>query len=204
MPRELEIGAPILMILGSVSIIYGGFQALSARTTTEVLAYSSIGQVGYILIALGIGSHVGLVAAILFSIVNAVNKALLFLTVPLRGWLVGGAVAIAAFCVGGVPPTSGFFGKLGVFRAAVADDQPLVIALIFIGSLLSFIYMFQIYNSRFWEISAEEASEGIVPTSLARRGLICLLAAFVMVVGLWPEPLLYISEHAADAIIPAS
>ena len=200
MPRELEIGAPVLLTLGSLSIIYGGFQALSSRSATEVLAYSSIGQVGYILIALGLGGHLALVAAILFSIVNSVNKALLFLAVPLRGWLVGGVVAIGALSVAGVPPTSGFFGKLGVFRAAVADDQPLVIALIFIGSLLSFIYMFQVYNSRFWEISAEESREGIVATPIARRSLLCILALFLIVLGLWPEPLLYLSERAAVAV----
>jgi multicomponent Na+:H+ antiporter subunit D len=168
-----------------------------------VLAYSSIGQVGYILIALGIGGDLALVAAILFAIVNAVNKTLLFLTVPLRGWLVGGAVAVAAFSVAGVPPTSGFFGKLGIFRAAVADDQPLVIALIVVGSLLSFVYMFQVYNARFWEITAEEGHEGVLPTPMARRALVCVLATAVVVAGLWPEPLLYVSERAATAIAAA-
>lgn len=200
MPRELELGAPVLLVLGSASIIYGGFQALSCRSAVEVLAYSSIGQVGYILIALGIGGHVGLVAAVLFSVVNSINKTLLFLAVPLRGWLVGAAMAIAAFSVAGVPPSSGFFGKFGVFRAAVADDQPLIIALIFIGSALSFVYMFQLYNARFWDISTEEARDGVVPSVIARRGLICVLAAFVLVIGVWPEPLLYLSEQAAFAI----
>lgn len=200
MPRELEIGAPVLLTLGAASIIYGGFQALSGRSAGEVLAYSSIGQVGYILIALGIGGHVGLVAAVLFAIVNAINKTMLFLAVPLRGWLVGAVMAIAAFSVAGVPPSSGFFGKLGVFRAAVADDQPYIIALILIGSALSFVYMFQLYNSRFWDISTEDAQAGVVPSVIARRGLICALAAFVIVIGVWPEPLLYLSEQAAYAI----
>ena len=199
LPRELELGAPVLLTLGALSIIYGGFQALSGRSAGEVLAYSSIGQVGYILIALGIGGHVGLVAAVLFAIVNAINKTMLFLAVPLRGWLVGAAVAIAGFSVAGVPPSSGFFGKLGVFRAAVADDQPVVIALIFIGSALSFVYMFQLYNGRFWEISNDDGREGIVPSSVARRTLVCGLAALVVVIGVWPEPLLHLSEQAAWA-----
>ena len=200
MPRELELGAPVLLVLGAASIIYGGFQAISCRTAVEVLAYSSIGQVGYILIALGIGGHAGLVAAVLFAIVNAINKTLLFLAVPLRGWLVGAVMAIAAFSVAGVPPSSGFFGKFGVFRAAVADDQPVIIALIFIGSALSFVYMFQLYNSRFWDISTEEARDGVVPSVIGRRGLIVILAAFVLVIGVWPEPILHLSEQAAFAI----
>lgn len=200
MPRELELGAPVLLVLGAASIVYGAFHALSGRSAAEVLAFSSIGQVGYILIALGIGGHIGLVAAILFSIVNAINKTMLFLAVPLRGWLVGAVVAVAAFSVAGVPPSAGFFGKLGLVRAGVEDDQPVIVALIFIGSALSFIYMFQLYNGRFWEISAEERRDGVVATPIVRRTLAIVLAAAVIGAGVWPEPLLYLSEQAAHAI----
>ena len=200
MPRELEQGAPVLILLGAASIIYGGFQALSTRSAPEVLAYSSIGQVGYILIAIGIGGHVGFVAAVIYTIVNAVNKAVLFLAVPLKGWLVGGVMAVAAFSVAGVPPTLGFFGKLGIFRAAIDDDRPVVVVLIFVGSALSFVYMFQLYSARFWDITPDEAAEGIEPSALARRLLVGVLAAFLFVVGVWPEPLLYLGEHAALAL----
>jgi multicomponent Na+:H+ antiporter subunit D len=51
--EELALGATAVLVLGSASIIYGALQAISRRDTSEVLAYSAIGQVGYVLVALG-------------------------------------------------------------------------------------------------------------------------------------------------------
>jgi multicomponent Na+:H+ antiporter subunit D len=59
LPRELEIGSVAVLVLGSASIIYGALQAISRRDTSEVMAYSAIGQVGYILLALGLGGPPG-------------------------------------------------------------------------------------------------------------------------------------------------
>ena len=53
---------------------------MSRRTAGEMLAYSAIGQVGYVLVAIGVGGPVGFAAAILYTVVNALNKTLLFLT----------------------------------------------------------------------------------------------------------------------------
>ncbi|HEU4492622.1 MAG TPA: proton-conducting transporter membrane subunit, partial [Rubrobacteraceae bacterium] len=85
LPRELELGAAAVMILGAASIIYGGLQAISRRDTSEVMAYSAIGQVGYILLALGVGGPVGYAAAVLYAVVNSLNKGVIFLSAGLRG-----------------------------------------------------------------------------------------------------------------------
>src|SRR5215210_7670480 len=89
MQRELEIGSTAVLVLGSASIIYGALQAISRRDTTEVLAYSAIGQVGYVLVALGVGGAIGFSAAVVYAVANSLNKALLFLASELRGPLVG-------------------------------------------------------------------------------------------------------------------
>src|SRR3954451_14028673 len=109
--------------------------AVSRGDTAEMLAYSAIGQVGYVLVALGVGGPVGLAAAVLYSVVNALNKGLLFLTAGLRGRLVAGAFVVGALSVAGVPPATGFVGKLELFRTAVsgssaAGDAALVVLLL--------------------------------------------------------------------------
>ena len=169
MPEELQLGAPILFTLGIMSIVYGSMQAISRRSIPEVLAYSSIGQVGFILIALAIGGEAGYAAAILFAIVNSLNKTLLFLSENLRGWLVGFAFVVGAFSVAGVPPAGGFLGKAGLFRAAVDDDQWAIIALVVVGSVFSFVYMFQTYQRRFW-IPPDEGQISSRPTVRHRSG----------------------------------
>jgi formate hydrogenlyase subunit 3/multisubunit Na+/H+ antiporter MnhD subunit len=74
-----------LILLGGLSILYGALQAVGTRTTSEVLAWSSIRRVGYILVVLGVDGPIGFSVAVLYIIVNAMNKRVLFLTVGLRG-----------------------------------------------------------------------------------------------------------------------
>ncbi|CCF84741.1 complex I subunit 5 family protein [Nitrolancea hollandica] len=196
MPRELTLTAEGLILIGSMSILYGAFQAVGARTASEVIAWSAIGQVGYILVALGVGGPVGLGAAILYTIVNALNKLVLFLAVGLRGWLVGAAFALAAFSVAGVPPSAGFFGKVALFRAGVTAGNTALLVLIFLGGALSLLYLFQLYQRDYWARPAE-----FPPSPLPARILVLALAAGVVLLGLWPEPLLALSAMAA-AVLP--
>jgi multicomponent Na+:H+ antiporter subunit D len=203
LPEELQLGAPVIFALGVASIIYGSMQAISRRSIPEVLAYSSIGQVGFILIALAIGGEAGFTAAVLFAIVNALNKTLLFLSEDLTGWLVGLAFVIGAFSVAGVPPAGGYLGKAGLFRAATYDDQWAIIALVILGSVLSFIYMFQAYQRRFWVPPDEEAPPR--PSSApSLRAVVVVLALLTVLAGVWPEPLFWISQQAARAVPPGA
>lgn len=193
---ELRLGAPVLIAIGTLSILYGAMQALSRRSCAEVLAYSAIGQAGYVLIALGIGGVVGIAAAVLYAVVNALNKALLFLTTEIRGWIVGAAFAVGAFSVAGVPPSAGFFGKVELFRAGIEEQSAALVALIFLGGALSFVYMFQIYQHDFWSRSRRVgAASPVVPRAVAAA-----LAVVVVAIGLWPEPLLAVSRDAAEAV----
>lgn len=197
LPDELEYGAIALMVIGTVSILYGAMQALSRRTCGEVLAYSAIGQAGYVLIALGIGGPVGIAAAIVYAVVNSLNKALLFLVSQLRGWVVGAAFAVGAFSVSGIPPSAGFFGKLELFRAGIEEQSIALVALIFLGGALSFIYMFQIYQHDFWGSDRRVGAASAV----APRVIAVILAVIVVAVGVWPEPLLAVSREAAEVLV---
>ena len=201
LPRELEFGAPAVMAIGAASIAYGSLQAVSRRDASEVLAYSAIGQAGYVILALGVGGPVGFTAAVVYAVVNSLNKGVLFLAAGLRGPLVGAAFAVGAFSVAGVPPAAGFLGKLAVFKASAAvETLPatiVLVALVFLGSALSFLYSFQVYQRRF--MAPKGASPG-KPSPAAARFLVVSLAAFVVLVGLWPEPLVLLSE-AAGAVL---
>ncbi|HVM17831.1 MAG TPA: proton-conducting transporter membrane subunit [Gaiellaceae bacterium] len=196
LPNELEFGALVVLLLGAASIVYGSMQALSRAAVGEVLAYSAIGQAGYILVALAVGGPVGYAAAVLYSVVNSLNKVLLFLAIGLRGWLVGAAFVVGAFSVAGVPPTAGFFAKVAMFQTGVASTHPiLLVALIFVGSALSFVYMFQIYQHEYWR--TEQAGPVSAPV---RRALVAGLAVVVVGLGVWPEPLLELSRRAAEVL----
>lgn len=190
-PRELAAASGVLLVLGAASIIYGAHQAVSRHATSEVLAYSSIGQVGYIMVALAIGGSSGWAAAVIYAVLNSLNKVLLFLSGSLRGWLAGAAFVIGAFSVAGLPPAGGFLAKMALFRIAVADDRPWIVALVFFGGALSFVYMFQLYRRRTSEIDEADTSP------VAIQALIVVLALLILFIGVYPELLLNMAERAA-------
>jgi multicomponent Na+:H+ antiporter subunit D len=193
LPRELELAGIALVVIGGASILYGGVLAISRTSAGEMLAYSAIGQIGYVLVAIGVGGQVAFAAAILYTVVNALNKTLLFLSAQMRGAVVAGVFALGAFSVVGVPPAAGFVGKLELFRAAA--DEPVLIALFFVGSALSFVYAFQIYQHDFWRSPRRGK-----PNAAAEQAVVVVLALLVLAAGLWPEPLLALSHDAAQAL----
>jgi multicomponent Na+:H+ antiporter subunit D len=195
LPRELELASGALIAIGAASIVYGGVLAVSRRTGAEMLAYSTIGQVGYVLVAIGIGGPVGFGAAILYTIVNATNKTMLFLTTRLRGVVIGGLFALGALSIAGVPPAAGFVGKLEVFQAVVG--QPVLVAVAVLGSLLSLVYAFQIYQFEHWRPEGGDVAQ----SGVSRRNLVPLiLGAAILAMGVWPEPLVALSDAAAAVL----
>jgi len=193
LPRELDLAASALIVIGCASILYGGVLAVSRRSGGEMLAYSAIGQVGYVLVAIGIGGPVGFGAAILYAMINSLNKTLLFLTTRMRGAVVGAAFVVGALSVAGVPPAAGFVGKLGLFRAAV--DIPAVLVLLFLGSALSLLYVFQVYQYDFWRTARAGP-----PSARGQQLVLGAMALLVLAAGVWPEPLLALSSAAARVL----
>jgi multicomponent Na+:H+ antiporter subunit D len=194
LPNELRFGAAVLVAIGAASILYGALLAVSGREPADVLAYSSIGQAGYVLVALAMGGP-GYAAAVLYALMNAGNKTLLFLATGLRGPLVGAAFAIGAFSVAGIPPAVGFLGKAALFRVGIEQGSAALVGLVFVGGALSFVYMLRIYQRTFWV-----ASPAGPASRVSARLLVLGLAVVLLVLGAWPEPLLAVSRDAAAAL----
>jgi multicomponent Na+:H+ antiporter subunit D len=195
LPNELELGATALIVIGCASIVYGGVLAISRRDPAETLAYSAIGQVGYVLVALGVGGPVGLSAAVLYALVNSLNKTMLFLAVGVRGALISAVFVLGALSVAGMPPAVGFLGKLALLHTGIVARSPALVALLVAGSALSFIYMFQMYQHEFWRTPrADHANRWRLQL------LPAMLAVLVLAAGLWPEPLLALSRDAAAVL----
>jgi multicomponent Na+:H+ antiporter subunit D len=195
LPAHLDEAAPALLALGALSLVYGAHQAVSVRSTGEMLAYSAVGQAGYVLLALGVGGAAGLSAAVLYALVNALNKALLFLASGVRGRGAEVAFAVGAVSVVGLPPAAGFFGKVALFDATLAAGHAALVALVFLGGALSFVYMFQAYQRHFWRPAPED-----VPSPWPVRLVALGLAALVVALGVWPEPLLAASRLAVGEL----
>ena len=126
-----------------------------------MLAYSSIGQMGLVLVAFGIGTEEGVFAALFLMLNHAVIKSLLFLSgsylvynstekyihemnglgkfLPITSFL----FALGALAIVGMPPFAGFWSKWSVLTAAGHSGMLLVIALVLLVSLVEVVYYFR-------------------------------------------------------------
>lgn len=194
LPAALQTGRVVLLAIGAATILVGSVLAISRQPVPEILAYSSVAQNGYILLALGIGGHAGFAAAYVYAIVNSIAKALLFSTTGVRGPLVGAAFLVGAMSTAGLPPALGFVGKLALFRAAWTSREVWLVAWIVGGALLAFFYMFQAYQQRFWMVEEHQRSLRSVRVGL---GIFALAA---LALGAWPEPLLGAGSQIAQLL----
>jgi len=135
---------PVLIVMGLASVLVGGVGAVSRGTLDGLFAYSSIGQIGFVAIPIGIAAattsrslrHLGILAALVYALHHALAKGLLFLSTGVVRDAVGttqlsklgglgarspafaSVVLVGGLSLVGVPPLAGFFGKLFVFDAA--------------------------------------------------------------------------------------
>ena len=127
----------ILTVLGCISMVVGVVLALYQWDYKRLLAYSSISQVGYIILGFGLGTPLGILGALFHLVNHSVFKTLLFLTsgsveyatgtrdlremgglrekMHITSW----SSLVASFSISGVPPFSGFWSKLIIIIACV-------------------------------------------------------------------------------------
>ncbi len=173
----------IVLILGGLGMIMGSVFAIFQRDIKRVIAYSTVAQMGYIFLGIGIGTDMGVTIAIFHIIGHALTKSALFLSVGamieqtghksldrLRG--VGkempitlGLFSIGALSMIGIPVLPGFISKWHLSLASIAAGETILIAVILISSLLNAIYYFPIVINGFF---GEENMQGKVYKSKSK------------------------------------
>ena len=158
----------VLMIIGTLSIAVGAFAALGQKNFKRMLAYSSISQIGYIIIGLGAANEIGLVGAILHLFNHSVFKTLLFVnaaavekqsgTVDMdelgglssRMPVTGFTSVLAFLSTAGVPPLSGFWSKLLIVVGVWQAGSPVVAVLAILLSLMTAAYFLSMQRRVFF------------------------------------------------------
>jgi len=148
----------ILSWMGAVAMIMGSIFAIMQSDLKRMLAYSSIAQIGYIVLGVGLANRMGLTGGLLHILNHAFMKGCLFLVAGAIVYKMGmrniyqfkdlyrkmpytmAAFTIAAFSMIGIPPTCGFFSKLYLILGSIDAKQWVFVALILISSMLNVVY----------------------------------------------------------------
>ena len=173
----------VLLVLGTVSILVGAIAALGQTDMKRMLAYSSISQVGYIVLALGAGGELGVVAASFHLFNHAIFKSLLFVDAAaiesragtselsrLGGIggkmpVTGATATLGMLSAAGIPPFAGFFSKLLIIVALFKSDHTYFAVVAVLASLLTLGYFLSMQRQAFFGKPAEGLEEVTEATS---------------------------------------
>jgi len=151
--------AYVMAWIGAITVVVASFLAVLQEDIRKLFAYSSVGQVGYILLAFGIGTSLGFAGGLFHVLSHAVFKGLFWLVTAAIILQTGktqfkdmGGLAekmpftfamglIAVLSLSGIPPMAGFASKWLIYEAAIQAHMPLVAGAIFLGSGLAFAYV---------------------------------------------------------------
>ncbi len=157
---------PIAQIIGwlaAIGIIYGSIMAIAQKELKRMLAYSSVAQVGYIGLGLGLANPLGFIGAVLHILNHAFMKGCLFLVSANMRYKLGhsdisrmdqsirkkmpwtmAAFTVAALSMVGLPPMAGFFSKWYLVLGTIRNSNWVFLAVILASSLLNAVYFFRV------------------------------------------------------------
>lgn len=174
----------ILMIIGTFGIIGGSVYAIYQTNVKRMLAYSSIAQLGYILVAIGLASQPGFTAALLHIFNHALIKGSLFMALGIIFFRFAStelssmsgigktmpftmaAFTIAGLSLIGIPGTAGFVSKWYLITALIdASFWPLAL-LILLASVLTLIYVGKVLEVAYFRAAPQGVEKQKVPATM--------------------------------------
>ncbi|MEN9686139.1 MAG: hypothetical protein RLZZ28_1925 [Bacteroidota bacterium] len=195
-----EIWYQMIFLLSLLTIVIGNLFALRQNNIKRFLAFSSIAQVGFILVGISGSSQAGTASVVYFILVYLFSNLAAFGVIGLVTALTGReniddykafysnnkllswVLTIALFSLAGVPPTAGFFGKFFLLMAGAAKGNYWLIGIAAINMVISFYYYLRIVKAIFMD-SNEKPIEGLTVPLLPRIALyICVIG--ILVTGL--------------------
>lgn len=151
----------VLFVCGLLGMVFGSLSAIKENDIRRMIAFSSVAQIGYIYMGIGLGTQVGMVAAVFHVLSHAATKSLLFIAAigltdvsggsrkfieltgaGYRNKFAGAAFTVGALSMVGVPMFAGFISKLLFAQSAVQNEGKMLPTLIVLGvsTILNAIY----------------------------------------------------------------
>jgi multicomponent Na+:H+ antiporter subunit D len=223
-PGDQVTGA-IILAVAALTMVVGVFGAISQDDIKRILSFHIVSQIGYMLFGLGLYSVAGVAAGIFYMIHHIPVKTALFLVSGIVETMTGTAALhrlggllrrspltaivflVPAMSLGGIPPLSGFFGKLLLIQAGFRAGAWTVSAISLAVGLLTLFSMTKIWAGVFWGEPEEEppleSARGTGPLrapALMQASTVALVSITVLV-GVFAGPIWGLCERAARELL---
>jgi proton-translocating NADH-quinone oxidoreductase chain N len=214
----------LVSLLGIITLVVGEIAAYRQRNDLKrMLAYSSIGQIGLIVFAIGMGTFLGVFGALFQLVSHALAKCLLFLAAGYMIYRVGSrkladmeglgktmpltalAFTVAAFSLVGLPPFAGFVSKLSIIFAALETEQAAYLgfaAAALAATVVEAGYFLRVVQGLYFRGGATSQPAGRMREAPAGALIpILVLAALVVAIGVYPRLVTDVLDGAARELL---
>jgi NADH-quinone oxidoreductase subunit N len=218
LPSAAIYWQPLFEVLAIVTMVVGNIAAITQSNIKRMLAYSSIAQVGYLLIGVVAGTTRGITAMLVYLSVYALMQLGAFAVIVFlrRKDAIGdnlhdfnglyfrrplAAIAMLFFMLslGGIPPTAGFMGKFWLFGAAMEAGYVRLALIGVLNSAVSLYYYLRVVVYM-W---LKNEPEGSIPQATPALTLTIAVAMIgTLVLGLYPGPLFELAQTSAGSLLP--
>jgi NADH-quinone oxidoreductase subunit N len=207
-PALQEKILPLLAVIAGATMVFGNLAAIPQSNLKRLLAYSSIGHAGYLLLGVvSIGAPFAGTAIVFYLAAYLLMTLLAFLVMTIVAQASGGddladfnglnqraphlafAMLIAMLSLAGIPLTAGFLGKLFIFECAMEQEHWILVILGVITVAAGFYYYLKVIRAMYWQQPANPDAPEIEVGPLAKI-TIALLCALIIWLGVYPGPLL--------------
>jgi NADH-quinone oxidoreductase subunit N len=205
----------IVAFVSVASMLLGSFAAIGQRNIKRLMAYSSIGHMGFALVGLSAGTSEGVQGVLVYMaiyITMTLGVFAVILSMRRAGGMVESidqlaglarthpgmafAMAMLLFSMAGVPPLAGFFAKFYVFLAAIKAGLFVLAVIGVLASVVGAYYYLAIVKTMYFD----EPAEGFVGMPAALKVVLGVCALFNIVFFIYPAPLVGIASAAAQSL----
>ena len=212
----VDVWQQVIVFISLASMLIGAFAAIAQTSIKRLMAYSSIGHVGYALVGLAAGTEAGVAGLLIyFAIYLFMNVGTFACILSMRRSgrmvenisdlaglsrshpLMAAALAAFMFSMAGVPPLAGFWGKLYVFQAAVGSELYVLAVVGVLASVVSCFYYLRIVKLMYFDDAVEALDRDI---GGEMKAVLAVSSAVVLLFVLMPWPIAQPAAAAAAAL----
>jgi NADH-quinone oxidoreductase subunit N len=205
----------IVAFVSIASMLLGSFAAIGQRNIKRLMAYSSIGHMGFALIGLAAGTSEGVQGVLVYMaiyVTMTLGTFAVILSMRRAGGMVESidqlaglarthpamafAMAMLLFSMAGIPPLAGFFAKFYVFLAAIKAGLYVLAVIGVLASVVGAYYYLAIIKAMYFD----EPAEGFVGMPAALKVVLGVCALFNIIFFLYPAPLVGVASAAAQSL----
>lgn len=218
LPADLSTVHTAIAWLGGITMVLGVFGAVSRNFIRGILSFHILSQIGYMVLAVGLYSPYAFAALLFYNIHNNLVKSSLFLVggtvTMLNGtddlkrsanlWrttpILGVAFLLLGLSLAGIPPLSGFWGKLMIVQEGMHQREYILVFLALFTSIFTLLSMMKIWNASFWTVDEQ------IPVRLHDRRwipltiVVCAMASVTLLLSVFAGPLMEVCHEAGRQI----